>query len=334
MFGIGSWRFFLAFLVVISHLWGGMIHGPAAYAVWGFYSLSGYLMTHVLTYKYGRAPDGLKDFAYNRFLRIYPLYAIALLLGVVALVVAPRFGVNAAELNPQFIWPQNNSAWFVNFSLLPLPSWGLLVPVSGALAIEVGAYILMPLMAFSRAAAWLGLIISFLLNVKYGFDASTFAVRYSSFLTCFWVFAIGSLVSHYRNTLERFSSPWLSVAVWCAHCLIWLWYDPWPWTYGLYVSVLLSGWVIISLESVRSSRLDSVLGDLSYPIYLFHTVIGVFILMLGLQIRSFVFFSISLVVTLAISWILVVTVDRKINSMKRRKNIKTVPVSFEVPRVS
>lgn len=36
-FGIGSWRFFLAFLVVISHLWKDMIGGPAAYAVWGFY---------------------------------------------------------------------------------------------------------------------------------------------------------------------------------------------------------------------------------------------------------------------------------------------------------
>ena len=34
--GIGTWRFFLSFLVAISHLYGNMIHGPAAYAVWGF----------------------------------------------------------------------------------------------------------------------------------------------------------------------------------------------------------------------------------------------------------------------------------------------------------
>lgn len=334
MFGIGSWRFALAFLVVISHLWGGMIHGPAAYAVWGFYSLSGYLMTHVLRHKYGSSPVGLKDFAYNRFLRIYPLYAITMVLGGLALVAAQKTGINAAALNPQFLWPQNGVSWFVNISLLPFPSWGLLVPVSGALAIEVGAYILMPLMAFSRAAAWLGLILSFFLNAKYGFEAGTFAVRYSSFLTCFWVFAFGSLISHHLEQLKRLAFPWLSMAVWGAHCLIWLWYDPWPWTYGLYVSVLLSGWVIVSLESVRSSRLDSILGDLSYPIYLVHTVVGVFVLMGGFEIRSFVFFVVSLALTLVVSWLLVVTVDRKINSMKRRKGIQVVPVSFEMPRSS
>jgi hypothetical protein len=36
---LGTWRFFLAFVVVISHLWAGMIDGPAAYAVWGFFVL-------------------------------------------------------------------------------------------------------------------------------------------------------------------------------------------------------------------------------------------------------------------------------------------------------
>ena len=51
--GFGAWRFLLAVLVAVSHLWGGMIHAPAAYAVWGFFVLSGYLMTLVLGHKYG-----------------------------------------------------------------------------------------------------------------------------------------------------------------------------------------------------------------------------------------------------------------------------------------
>ena len=53
MFGI--YRYSLAFCVAISHLWGGMIAGPAAYAVWGFYCLSGYLMTLILSEEGGRA---------------------------------------------------------------------------------------------------------------------------------------------------------------------------------------------------------------------------------------------------------------------------------------
>ena len=58
--GLGTWRFFLALLVAISHLWADMVHGPAAYAVWGFFVLSGYLMTLVLTQKYGTDAGGLR----------------------------------------------------------------------------------------------------------------------------------------------------------------------------------------------------------------------------------------------------------------------------------
>ena len=58
MFGI--YRYGLAFCVVISHLWAGMFGGPAAYAVWGFYCLSGYLMTLILNEKYGFTARGIK----------------------------------------------------------------------------------------------------------------------------------------------------------------------------------------------------------------------------------------------------------------------------------
>lgn len=316
---LGSWRFFLAFLVVISHLWDGMIHGPAAYAVWGFFVLSGYLMAHVLRHKYGNTGAGLRDFAFNRFLRIFPAYWIACLMGAVAILVLPRFGVSLVALNPQFAWPQGLLGWFGNLSLLPLPVANLLVPVSGALAVEVGAYLLMPLMAFSRAAAVLGLILSLLLNAVHGFQPDTFAVRYSSFLTAFWVFALGALVSHYQPALRRLQAPLPSVALWLLNCLVWIWYDPWPWTYGLYFSVLLSGWVVLSLAPCKPGPAGALLGDLSYPIYLFHTVVGTFVWLVLPQQRSFVFFLLSFVLTLVVSWLVVLLVDRPIDALKKRK---------------
>lgn len=317
--GFGAWRFFLAFLVVISHLWGSMIHGPAAYAVWGFFVLSGFLMTHVLRHKYGESAAGLRDFAYNRFLRIFPAYWIACALGAVALFVLPRFGVSLTALNPQFAWPQGLISWFGNATLLPLPIPNLLVPVSGALAVEVGAYLLMPLMAFNRPAAWLGLILSLLLNAVYGFQPDTFAVRYSSFLTAFWVFALGSLISHYQIELRIIRSPLLSVGAWLINSLVWLWHDSWPWTYGLYFSVIISGWVVLSLADRKPARADAVLGELSYPIYLFHTVAGTFVWLAVPQERSFLFFLISFVLTMVISWLVVVLVDRRIDGLKKRQ---------------
>jgi peptidoglycan/LPS O-acetylase OafA/YrhL len=99
---LGVWRFFLAFLVAISHLWDGMIHGPAAYAVWGFFLISGYLMTVGLLTRYGEGWAGLLDYAINRFLRIYPTYYIACLFGALALFLMPKFGVTLSLLNPAF----------------------------------------------------------------------------------------------------------------------------------------------------------------------------------------------------------------------------------------
>ena len=317
--GFGTWRFFLAFLVVISHLWENMLPGPAAYAVWGFFLLSGFLMTHVLRHKYGPTIDGLRDYAYNRFLRIFPIYWIACVCGAAAVVILHRYGVDPAFLNPQFVKPHGWLEWFVNVTLLPIPVGGMFVPVAGALAVEIGVYILIPLMAFNRPAAWLGLILSLLLSAQYGFHSDTFGIRYSYFLTCFAVFAFGSLVSHHRETLEKFKAPVLSVLVWLIHSLIWLWYDPWPWGYGIYFSILLSAWVVISFASQKTGKLDRILGDLSYPIYLFHTVVGAWVLLFVHQGRSFLFFCISFVMTLLLSWAVVVGVDSRIGQFKKQR---------------
>jgi peptidoglycan/LPS O-acetylase OafA/YrhL len=324
--GFGSWRFFLAVLVAISHLWDGMIHGPAAYAVWGFFALSGFLMTNVLQRKYGSSAEGLVDFGVNRFLRIFPAYWVACALGALAIWILPRHGINLTALNPQFAWPQGWSTWLSNAALIPLPVSGLFVPVSGALAVEVGAYLLMPLMAFSRPAAWLGLILSLVLNCSHGFAPATFAVRYSSFLTAFWVFAFGALLVHYRPVLRRLEAPLLSVLAWLANGLVWLWYDPWPWSYGLYFSVLLSGWVALSLASRKTGEIDGWFGDFSYPVYLFHTVAGVFVWLFMPQQRTLPFFLVSFAVTMLVSWLVVVGIDRRIDGLKRRKALTAAAI--------
>ena len=87
-------------VVVISHLWAGMIDGPAAYAVWGFFVLSGYLMTLVLTTKYGTAPAGLRQFATNRLLRIYPSFIVAAVLGIATILALRPLGIDPSRPEP------------------------------------------------------------------------------------------------------------------------------------------------------------------------------------------------------------------------------------------
>lgn len=320
--GLGTWRFFLAALVAISHLWENMIHGPAAYAVWGFFILSGYLMTYVLCFKYDTSKSGLRDYAFNRFLRIYPAYAVAVVAGAVTLLVLPRIGVLPSALNPQFLRPHTALEWLSNILLLPVPTPGLFVPVAGALAVEVGAYVLMPLMATNRSSAWLGLILSAVLNLKYGLGLDSFGERYSGFLTCFMAFSAGSLLSQYSEILSRFRAPRLSPTAWVLHCLVWLWFPYWPWTYGLYVSLLLSAWVVLSLAPVKQSQLGQWLGDMSYPVYLFHTTAAIWLVALGMQMRSFSFFCVAFAITIAVSWLVIRLVDQPLAGLKKKRAVK------------
>lgn len=325
LISFGSWRFFLSFLVVASHLWSGMVDGYAAYAVWGFFVLSGYLMTYVLRNKYGFEKEGLLSYAHNRFLRIMPMYWLTGIVGIFSIIVLTKHGINLTQLNPQFGLPQSGKEWLFPLTLLPVfPDLNLPVPVSSALGVEVGAYILIPFIAKNRGAAWLGLILSFLINYQYSFDISTFAIRYSDFTPCFIAFAAGSLAAHYIDQLRRFAAPIFSWTIWILHGLIWFFEDQWPWTYGLYFSVLLSVWVVVSMDSIKSSKMDKLLGDMSYPIYLLHTTVGGWLIIKFGYDRSFIFFLISFVMTLLLSWLFIKIIDKPLQKNKKPAVIKEV----------
>ena len=65
----GTYRTLLAIAVVATHF-GGM-SGLGLVAVFGFFSLSGFLMTLLVNGPYRGRP---RAFLLNRFLRLYPLY--------------------------------------------------------------------------------------------------------------------------------------------------------------------------------------------------------------------------------------------------------------------
>jgi peptidoglycan/LPS O-acetylase OafA/YrhL len=301
-----------------------MVQGYAAYAVWAFFVLSGYLMTFVVKHKYGFDRKGLADFAFNRFLRIYPSYFVALALGVVTIYWLAHNCVEPSRLNPEFALP-HRWGWLNPLTLLPIfPRSGLPVAVSNALSIEIGAYFLIPLMARSASTAWIALFISALSTYDLGFHSATFAQRYVEFLPCLMTFATGSLLCHYRDALLRYAMPRTSVLIWLIHGGLWLKWDWVPWTIGLYTSMVLSAWVTLSLTAHKSSKFDALLGDMSYPVYLIHTSIGAcFLLQFGYD-RSFVFFATAFGVTLVASYLMAMGLERPLHTLKRRPRVHDV----------
>ncbi|GAA0906442.1 acyltransferase [Rothia nasimurium] len=320
-FGVGAWRFLLAVLVAASHLWVNMVQGYAAYAVWAFFVLSGYLMTFVIKHKYGVDRRGLRDFAFNRFLRIYPSYLVAFVFGIVVILWMRYNCIEGTRLNPEFFMPEG-WGWLNPLTLLPVfPHNGLPVAVSNALSVEIGAYFLIPLMARSASTAWIAIIVSAVATWNLGFQTSSFADRYVLFLPCLMTFATGSLICHYRDNLLRFARPRLSLLIWMIHGGLWVKWDWIPWTVGLYTSMVLSAWVTLSLTAHKSSKIDSLLGDMSYPIYLIHTTIGALFLAQFGYGRPFVFFATAFVVTIVVSLLMAIGLERPLHRLKKKPRV-------------
>lgn len=284
-----------------------MLQGPAAYSVWGFFVLSGFLMTLVLTKKYGISREGIKQYAFNRFLRIYPSYVVGCLMGVIVLLVMHNEGTTV--LNPAFYLPKSFIDYLGNIIMCPFHFEGYLVPVAGALFTEVWAYMLMPFAAKSKSAAWLGLLLTFAANCNLGFDLDSFSDRYSLFVPAIMGFFVGSLCHHYMDVLSRYAMPRLSLLVWCVHACLWWVNVYYPWTGGLYASLLCSAWVVVSLFPAKTGAVDKLLGDMSYLVYLLHTTVAMCIYSYFGE-RSLPFFLCAFVLTLLMSYLMVEYFER------------------------
>lgn len=94
---MGIYRFLLACCVVIEHVSGNQyVTHTSMFAVFGFYVLSGYLITRVLrdAYDFDSAA-----FWSNRALRLFPLYAVFLTVGLLLI-----FGTTGAGAFFPAVW--------------------------------------------------------------------------------------------------------------------------------------------------------------------------------------------------------------------------------------
>ncbi|WP_299255330.1 acyltransferase [uncultured Cytophaga sp.] len=318
---LGSFRYVLAIFVLTSHLWAGMPQGFAAYAVWGFFLLSGFLMTLVLNEKYTFSTTGIKKYFYNRALRIYPMYWIAMILGSGTMLYLNTLQYDFKQLNHEFGFPDTLVNWVSNIVLLPTYFLENPVPVANALRIEVFYYFIIILLAIDKRIAWLGFFVGlvwniYLLFISYSEKVDTFGLRYATLGPCSIAFAGGAILYHYKSFFGRFSNKNLSLITWMLNGLIWFKLPQYPWGIGIYISLALSAWVVISLYKEKANKMDLILGDLSYPVYLLHSTLGLILMPYFKEFRSIEFMFWGFILTNVISFISIQLVDQPIKKLK------------------
>jgi peptidoglycan/LPS O-acetylase OafA/YrhL len=332
----GAYRTFLALMVVALHLGG--VPKVGAYAVFGFYCLSGYLMTLIMHTTYGYSVNGIGKYALNRFLRIYPIYWVSILLSVVLIFYLGNEYTSAYHRAIYF--PGDLTELLKNLLLFfPFREGPRLTPSAWALTVEIFYYIIIGIGASKKKSITL---IWFFLSVVYHLFAVIFQVgweyRYFTIFAASLPFSTGAIIFHYREEITRLvgratgkahsNLPYIFLLL-----ILFNWYlgDKLGHLEGLffYSNFVLCSTMVAILHSrnslpFMSRKIDKWLGDFSYPIYLIHYQVGIIVILLfstfGVEIErpelTLLFVSVPLI--LILSWLITVTIERPLEIIRSK----------------
>jgi peptidoglycan/LPS O-acetylase OafA/YrhL len=334
----GAYRTFLALLVVALHLGG--VPSIGGYAVFGFYSLSGYLMTFIMLRNYGYTAGGRYKYTFNRLLRIFPMYWISLLLSILIIFWIGEEKSSAYHIG--IYLPGTITEILKNaFLLFPMRELPRLTPPAWALTVEIFFYILIGLGLSKNKKI---VIFWFFLSCLYHLVALILGIgwehRYFTIPAASLPFSTGALIFHYKDKcqllLKRQSDnnhlPFLICFIIIANWYAGLVLDDSKGVF-FYSNYLLCSLMIIALADrtslpFMSKKLDNWLGDFSYPIYLLHYQVGLVIIStlalfeIMLLRPSIELMLITLPFLFLFSWLFTITIEKPIEAIRKKVKAK------------
>ena len=338
---LGTFRLFLALMVVVQHLLS--IPHLGHFAVHGFFILSGFLMTLIMHQSYGYTVAGVKGFLINRFLRLFPSYWFYLILTIfIVYIVGESFSKNYRE----FIYlPTNPTLWLQNITMIfasPFPGEvePRLLPATWALTVELLFYVLIALGLSKNkifSISWLALSVAYFLYTLV--SGMGYEYRYNHILAGTLPFSIGAVLYHYFsffNKLPIKNNLALSILLFFINISVLLLLDlldKYESTYGIFYvfNYILSVTIIILLFKVDKQKVkplylkvDRFLGDLSYPVYLSHWSIGLLVSFYlynepirGLSFRGVVTFLVATALCLFLGWLSSLIIDKNVDKVRK-----------------
>ncbi|MEO6015686.1 MAG: acyltransferase [Polaromonas sp.] len=279
--GLNLVRFFLAFNVVIFHLWNSAAPGAGPVAVLGFFFVSGFLITQIVQETYVM-PARAGAFLLNRVLRIYPQYLAALVLGLVTIYFYPGI---ASHINSYLRWPANMTEWLPQMAIFGLTDSAVrILPATWTLGTELYFYLLIGLgTARSKKASLALCCVSLPVALLCALKILPFDF-YGNPVGNGFVFALGSVAYFYRNAVRL--RPYVLVLAGAAY-LVHLYIIP-ALEQTDVDNANLAGSVfpffLILLYLVQHNierswvvRVATLLGKIAYPMFLLHWTVCVLV---------------------------------------------------------
>ncbi|MEM6536779.1 MAG: acyltransferase [Pseudomonadota bacterium] len=304
---LGIFRYILAVMVAISHFTKDFLWWQGAYAVFSFYTISGYLMCLVLNESYLGGKGKLYYLA-NRILRIFPAYWTAFLAAVFLYFVyggidfsVSRYGLLYQQINPV---PGDLPSLLGNITLLWPWDTQLAISQAWSLRIELVFYVLMVFLTKSFRVVFAWIAVSIGLVWLMALSSTPFLERYTSLTGSSFAFSIGAGV-YFMRRYFRLSTVhiYAASAAFIAHLIL----APYLWgfdrhysgfadffareTLGLYGSTVLGAyllWAILDQLPKHSEHrtiksVDRYLGKIAYAVFLCHWIAASIVVAAGVD---------------------------------------------------
>ena len=253
----------------------------SGHAVLFFYVISGFLITYTLSHNYSRDSSGVRKFYRQRFIRIFSLYWPMVLLSFVLIDGAwTRFlgGSLADKLTGLLLIGMD---WNIAFSHYPDPNWGATITAlqqAWTLGAELTFYILAPFLLRSWRIGLLVLAASFgtraAIVMTLGTDLHD-VWTYQFIATTFGFFLLGQLACIASQKYHFLLRPHFWPVMLLAAALAMTFggsYVPFDgrrlWMSVSFFTLSLPG----LFQATKRIRWMNAVGNLSYPVYLVHTL--------------------------------------------------------------
>lgn len=329
----GLYRWVLAAMVAVSHLAPKEIIHMGYYAVFGFFTLSGYLMAMVLHEKYFQRTHGVRQYYINRFLRIYPLYAVVAIVSYLGIAWLPEA---ASQVHERMILPETLFEKIANITILGTTSLGgfrldaIVIPPAWSLGIEIAFWCLFPLLFRFQTLLQTWTIFSLAFLVTLVFEPTSLILRYFSPIGSTAAFCAGVWLYRTQTSQRAIQHTTGLAAIACLLLVSLLAHRLFTDTLfeGFYLALVLNIAVIHYLSRIKIAhlppfiqKLDRLAGDLSYPLFLVHILAGLCVLVAfegSVPVRTMGFFALSFALSHLFALILWYGMDRHIQKRRQR----------------
>lgn len=354
---MGLIRLLLAISVVLAHSTGilGFKLVGGQVAVQAFFIISGFYMSLVLNEKYKAGKGTFQLFITNRFLRLFPVYWVVLLVSVgfnvftfslpvnvfqqfanVPLDIGQKFLLGIANIILFFqdwvmftgIDPTSQSLYFsTDFRLSSPPAYQFMfIPQAWTIGLELTFYMVAPLILRKRLRFILLIItLSLILRIwlYYFMDLTNDPWTYRFFPTELALFLAGRIsydIYKHQKFMSMFQVPAKFLLPIVVAAILFYYKISFPFKMIIFYCFFVIALPFI-FQYTKAWKFDSYIGELSYPTYIVHMLLLQMLILTGVSAANMGFY-LSLVTLLA-AILLNELIAKKVETI-RRKRVESV----------